>query len=340
MCRARSRRAQLIGSFVLLNLAVAVILDSVGTLHRADPGLVSPSDMETFAEVWAEFDPDATNFISTSQLPDLLLRLPAPLGLSGEDPRKVRKLCLLMPLKQHLGGVAFSEVLQELVNNCFFREHDLDKETFTDLVADVEMPDVDISDAATVNKPKEDLPQLVLEQDEASKAFAIQIIKRYAPNVLERLRQRRAMAAQAQVVHHHGKLRPRSVTSKGNHVHKVQRQTRRDQREAPKLISHSCSAEHVASIATSSPKPWRRQPTPSSAGDTGASDTSGARPMRSDIASDRNIWSRANRYSARPASWSLTERNGGTATQRIARGPAAAARAAVGWASSRARVSC
>ena len=42
---------QVIGSFVFLNLIVAVILENFSTLGKTNPGLVSASDIELFTEV-------------------------------------------------------------------------------------------------------------------------------------------------------------------------------------------------------------------------------------------------------------------------------------------------
>ena len=50
---------QVIGSFVFLNLVVAVILENYSVGHD-NPNLVSPQDLEQFKEVWGRFDPTPT----------------------------------------------------------------------------------------------------------------------------------------------------------------------------------------------------------------------------------------------------------------------------------------
>ena len=54
---------QILGSFVFLNLVVAIILENFTSLGKENPKLVTGNDVERFKEVWAEFDPDADNYI-------------------------------------------------------------------------------------------------------------------------------------------------------------------------------------------------------------------------------------------------------------------------------------
>ena len=66
---------QIIGSFVFLNLVVAIILENFTSLGSENPKLASSADVEAFKEVWAIFDPDADNFIPSRQLHQLVVRL-------------------------------------------------------------------------------------------------------------------------------------------------------------------------------------------------------------------------------------------------------------------------
>ena len=81
---------QVLGSFVFLNLVVAVILENFSSLGNLDPELVAAGDIDTFKDAWAELDPDADNFIPAMSLPQLVLMLPPPMGLEGrrKDGRK------------------------------------------------------------------------------------------------------------------------------------------------------------------------------------------------------------------------------------------------------------
>lgn len=113
---------QLLGSFIFLNLVVAVILENFGALHNINPTLVSASDLELFTDAWSQFDPDATNYIPLSDLPKLLLAVPRPLGLKGRTLRHATRLCMRLDVPQHEGGlVAYNELLVQLVENNYFR---------------------------------------------------------------------------------------------------------------------------------------------------------------------------------------------------------------------------
>ena len=115
----------MLSTFVLLNLVVAVILENFSALGQHDPNLVTAADVEEFKEAWAAFDPDADNFMLASDLPDLVLRLTPPLGLSGlrSDPQVARKhavkMCMKLKITQHGGAVGFQDVLNALTRYNF-----------------------------------------------------------------------------------------------------------------------------------------------------------------------------------------------------------------------------
>eukprot|EP00966_Prymnesium_polylepis_P083096 1924587-Prymnesium_polylepis.1 len=85
-----------------------------------------------FVEAWAEFDPDATNYVAMVKLPELLLKLPRPLGMKGKPLSLARRLCLRLRVPQHTGRVAYHELLKELIENNYFRSgiNEFDEEAF------------------------------------------------------------------------------------------------------------------------------------------------------------------------------------------------------------------
>ena len=114
---------QILGSFVFLNLVVAVILENFSSLGNLNPDLVSAADIEIFKEVWADFDPDADQKVPASVLPDLVLRIPPPMGVAGQDKRKALRFCLTLDLKQEPNGdLGFQDVMDALVNNNFQKQ--------------------------------------------------------------------------------------------------------------------------------------------------------------------------------------------------------------------------
>jgi hypothetical protein len=113
---------QMIGSFVLLNLVVAVILENFTNVNGANPDLVTALDLDRFREAWGRFDPDADFYIRVEELPQLVLAVTPPMGLAGREEAlggtkavllAARKLCAKLDLQQyngHLGEVAYIDV--------------------------------------------------------------------------------------------------------------------------------------------------------------------------------------------------------------------------------------
>jgi hypothetical protein len=103
-----------IGSFVFLNLVVAVILDNFTALGNVNPELVSAADISNFKDEWSRLDPDADGLIPAKHLPDLVMSLRTPLGLHGTElldgpnPRsKALRFCLSLGLRQRESQLAF-----------------------------------------------------------------------------------------------------------------------------------------------------------------------------------------------------------------------------------------
>jgi hypothetical protein len=132
---------QLLGSFVLLNLVVAIILENFTTLGNVNPDLISSADIANFTEAWAEFDPDADGDILTKDLPKLLLKVPPPMGFQGQlskeqlqkmgfpgekmSPEGLEKFCKSHHIKEYSTGrfgggeIHFQDVIDALVKKNF-----------------------------------------------------------------------------------------------------------------------------------------------------------------------------------------------------------------------------
>ena len=106
---------QVLGTFVILNLVVAVILENFTSLGKGNTDLVSRADVELFSDTWAEFDPDANQCIPVEKLPDLLKAVPQPLGLQGAPRSWIVRVCLNLGLKSKDGELHFKDVLNTLV---------------------------------------------------------------------------------------------------------------------------------------------------------------------------------------------------------------------------------
>lgn len=123
-------------SFVLLNLLVAIVIEAFTTITELNNGTVRPSHTADFKKRWAEFDPDGDSMVPTSQLIDLMVPVPYPLGLQNPPGgitmkdsvirKKIESMFLelrddgtfLLPVFHHppLGEANFHEFLTALVN--------------------------------------------------------------------------------------------------------------------------------------------------------------------------------------------------------------------------------
>ncbi|XP_068101708.1 sodium channel protein type 2 subunit alpha-like isoform X2 [Hyperolius riggenbachi] len=86
----------IISFLVVVNMYIAVILEnfSVATEESAEP--LGEDDFEMFYEVWEKFDPDATQFIEYSKLPDFADALDPPLRIP--KPNRVQLIAMDLPM--------------------------------------------------------------------------------------------------------------------------------------------------------------------------------------------------------------------------------------------------
>ncbi len=76
-------------NLIFLKIFIAIILDGYNATQIQDRRLFNTDMNDRFREVWAEFDPEGTTFISLYQLRDFLFALGEPLGF--DDSYKGRK---------------------------------------------------------------------------------------------------------------------------------------------------------------------------------------------------------------------------------------------------------
>ena len=198
---------QIVGSFVFLNLVVAVILENFAQLHNANPMLISSNDLEMFIAAWEELDPDATNYIPTAELPELLLTLPKPIGVKGRSLRAATRLCMKLELMQHEGRVAFPEVLQKLIEYNYFQSgaSELAADEFRQVA---EMPEVEVPPLIATGPPPLD-PKLVRHQT-IDMVFAHKAIEAKMLMMLSRARMRIEGLLERLTPRSRAKLTPRS----------------------------------------------------------------------------------------------------------------------------------
>ena len=102
------------GSFITLNLLIAVVLDNFSNNKKEEGVQVTEENIKDFAEAWSKIDPRATGFIEISRLVSLLKLAGAPLGVRGT---KLSRLGLLrfqknLNLKVESNYLHYQDVLQ------------------------------------------------------------------------------------------------------------------------------------------------------------------------------------------------------------------------------------
>ena len=102
------------GSFVTLNLLIAVVLDNFSNNRKEDGVTVTDDDIDAFAVAWSRVDPEATGFIPVTGVATLIKLAPPPLGVRG---LKISRLGLLrfqknLNLKVESNYMHYQDVLQ------------------------------------------------------------------------------------------------------------------------------------------------------------------------------------------------------------------------------------
>ena len=91
----------IVGTFVLLNLVVAVILENFTALGDVNPDLVSANDIADFGEIWGMVDDEQSGMVTDDQLAQILLIMPPPLGLAGlADEAKAKDVVQRLSVKR------------------------------------------------------------------------------------------------------------------------------------------------------------------------------------------------------------------------------------------------
>lgn len=206
---------QVLGTFVFLNLVVAIILENFSSLGNMNPDLVSAADIETFKEAWTELDPDvsgasrlectvdvfeasfyfppvytihclfccdsqADNYIASKDLVTLVLRVPPPMGLSGVgDPIDAQRLCLKLSVTQVGGMVSFGDVLTALTKLNYTSKAPGDSTEFMSLGEPqlAAAPPLPVNKALTRGKTNADM--FASDLPSARRVFALQVIEKH-----------------------------------------------------------------------------------------------------------------------------------------------------------------
>eukprot|EP00898_Chlorokybus_atmophyticus_P005588 jgi/Chlat1/602/Chrsp103S00955 len=107
------------GSFIMLNLLVAVVLENFSISRADDEKQVTFEHVELFTEAWQTLDPKGTNFIPVNRFETLVRKLPPPLGLRGRTitRRDFVKFASELVIPQQGGYLCYQDVLQVLTRH-------------------------------------------------------------------------------------------------------------------------------------------------------------------------------------------------------------------------------
>lgn len=79
-----------LGSYMILNLLIAIMLSQFKIVMHQDEQLVKLDDITNFVEVWARFDPEKFDFVDISSVFQLVEMLDEPLGPRIDDSLEER----------------------------------------------------------------------------------------------------------------------------------------------------------------------------------------------------------------------------------------------------------
>ena len=116
------------GAFVLMNLIVAVMLDSFADLTAIDPELASKLDIGDFNDAWTSIDIGNKGELEFNEIASVVLRMAPPLGFEGTtDHDGARAFLASLALRD--GPLRYRTVLNALIAHSFHtKDHEIPKE--------------------------------------------------------------------------------------------------------------------------------------------------------------------------------------------------------------------
>ena len=101
------------GTFIMLNLFIAVILENFADAQSVSDKHFSYEHIEEFSEVWADLDTEKDYFLESFKLVNLMYRIEAPMGLKGQE-HIVTRYAHEMDLSTGTAGVKKKHVIQHI----------------------------------------------------------------------------------------------------------------------------------------------------------------------------------------------------------------------------------
>ena len=67
-------------TMLIMNLSVAAVIEGLDTAKKENLGIIQGDEIEELIDYWEDYDPNATGWITMTDLVFLLYELPPPLG--------------------------------------------------------------------------------------------------------------------------------------------------------------------------------------------------------------------------------------------------------------------
>mmetsp|Transcript_9191 Transcript_9191/g.12198 ORF Transcript_9191/g.12198 Transcript_9191/m.12198 type:complete len:125 (-) Transcript_9191:785-1159(-) len=72
-------------SMLILNLSVAAVIEGLATARKENCGIVDSEQIDKLIDIWKDYDPNGTGWITTTDLIFVICELDPPLGTKREQ---------------------------------------------------------------------------------------------------------------------------------------------------------------------------------------------------------------------------------------------------------------
>ena len=126
---------QFVGTYLMMQLITAVILENFDDMAKDDIAIISKESLDDFVDKWNEFDPDATSYILSTDVPKLLGELEPPLGVKARYFSSIKLLAVIKDLAIPVRGdkVRYKDTFLALVRRAqahYPEEHEQEVDIF------------------------------------------------------------------------------------------------------------------------------------------------------------------------------------------------------------------
>lgn len=147
-----------VGSSLMFNLVIAILLDEFSSMGASDSYEVTPEAIAEFSEKWQQLDPSGSYEIPCKKLVQLLTMVKPPLGVGPDgSPAEAHLMLLKVNAPINKGSAHFVETFVSLVRFAYKVDH-LDEVLYNKVVAQLVamFPSLGVGSSESVSKGQED----------------------------------------------------------------------------------------------------------------------------------------------------------------------------------------